>query len=118
MKASDVGQGKWPVIMVMGEAWGGSSQDTDVEGSPTSLRDSEVRGGGIIRPTWVSVPHLWLVLGEKVIVLSEGLQIYLFYHPFGWWVPYTCDAKIRFLICTIVTCMAHFSSLCFFWVLF
>ena len=46
MKASDVGQGKWPVIMVMGEAWGGSSQDTDVEGSPTSLRDSEVRGGG------------------------------------------------------------------------
>ena len=76
------------------------------------------RGGGIIRPTWVSVPHLWLVLGEKVIVLSEGLQIYLFYHPFGWWVPYTCDAKIRFLICTIVTCMAHFSSLCFFWVLF
>ena len=75
-------------------------------------------GGGIIRPTWVSVPHLWLVLGEKVIVLSEGLQIYLFYHPFGWWVPYTCDAKIRFLICTIGTCMAHFSSLCFFWVLF
>ena len=45
MKASDVGQGKWPVIMAMGEAWGGSSQDTDVEGSPTSLRDSEVRGG-------------------------------------------------------------------------
>ena len=75
-------------------------------------------GGWIIRPTWVSVPHLWLVLGEKVIVLSEGLQIYLFYHPFGWWVPYTCDAKIRFLICTIGTCMAHFSSLCFFWVLF
>ena len=34
MKASDVGQGKWPVIMVMGEAWEGSSQDTDVEGSP------------------------------------------------------------------------------------
>ena len=31
MKASDVGQGKWPVIMAMGEAWGGSSQDTDVE---------------------------------------------------------------------------------------
>ena len=56
------------MIMAMGEAWGGSSQDTDVEGSPT----------GIIRPTWVSVPHLWLVLGEKVIVLSEGLQIYFF----------------------------------------
>ena len=78
MKASDVGQGKWPVIMAMGEACRGSSQDTDVEGSPTSPRDSEVRGGGIIRPTWVSVPHLWLVLGEKVIVLSEGLQIYFF----------------------------------------
>ena len=63
MKASDVGQGKWPVIMAMGEAWGGSSQDTDVEGSPTSLRDSEVRGTQAAYPQMEEKKKLFFLFG-------------------------------------------------------